>query len=73
MENYLGAEGYTHGEQTRFDADMDAARIRKTAADIIAVDNAARAGVSNYRQQVKIADRALDISEAQRRHAQDTA
>lgn len=71
MANCLGAEGYMKGEQARFDANMDAARIRKTAADIIAVDNAARA-VSNYRQQHDVADRALDISEAQRRHAQAT-
>lgn len=59
-----------YGEQARFDANMDAAQ--KTAADLIAIaiDYTAHP-VSNYHQQVKIADRALDISEAQRRHAQD--
>ncbi|WP_315136729.1 hypothetical protein [Achromobacter marplatensis] len=70
MSNCLGSEGYIHGEQARFYANLDAARIRKTATDVIAVDNAARA-VSNYRQQQGIASRALAISEEQQRHAQD--
>lgn len=71
MANCLGADGYMYGEQARFDANMDAARIRKTAADIIGIDNAARA-VSNYRKQVKIADRTQVVSEAQQRHARAT-
>lgn len=71
MSNCLGSEGYMHGEQARFDANMDAARIRKTAADIIAIDNAAHA-VSSYRHQRDITDRALGISEAQQRHAEAT-
>lgn len=47
-----------HGTQARYCANIDAAQICKTAADVNAVDNAA-CSISNYRPKQGIASHTL--------------
>ncbi|CAB3934488.1 hypothetical protein LMG6001_02783 [Achromobacter insolitus] len=62
MSNCLGSEGYQYADKVKTEAIDFAARIRKTAAERVTVDNSARA-VSSYLEQQGIASRTLEISE----------
>lgn len=61
--------GYSKAEAVRAEAVTTGANIRRVAAIAIAIDNAAQL-ISNYRDQRKLSDRALKISEAQQKHIQ---